>query len=71
MFVLSTMPSSESPCAASSSKTRRSVASVTSAQRSMPWSPSISTSGSTMGTSPASCDSAAKRASACALTSMQ
>src|SRR6266496_863451 len=33
----------------------------------MVWSPSISTSGSTIGTSPASCDSAAKRASSSAL----
>jgi hypothetical protein len=33
----------------------------------MAWSPSISTSGSTIGTSPASCDSAAKRASSSAL----
>ena len=37
----------------------------------MVWSPSINTSGSTIGTMPASWHSAAYRASACAFTSMQ
>ena len=44
---------------------------VTSNERSIVWSPSMRTSGSTIGTIPASWQSAAYRASVCAFTSMQ
>jgi hypothetical protein len=71
MFGLSSVPSSRTRCARSAANTAPRVSAVTSSQRSIVWAPSISTSGSTIGTSPASCDSAAKRASASALASMQ
>ena len=54
MFGLSTMPSSSTPCVSSAANTAFSTASVTSAQRAIVCPPSISTSGSTMGTTPAS-----------------
>ncbi len=44
---------------------------MTWSQRWIEWSPSISTSGSTIGTSPASWEQAAKRARASALARMQ
>ena len=71
MFGLSSMPSKRTRCRRSAANTLACVSAVTSKQRSIVWSPSISTSGSTIGTSPTSCDSAAKRASASALASMQ
>jgi hypothetical protein len=59
MFGLRTMPSSSTRWSSSSANTARSVSSVTCAERSIVWSPSISTSGSTIGTMPASWQSAA------------
>ncbi len=55
----------------SAANTTPRVSAVTSWQRWIVCAPSISTSGSTIGTSPASWDRAAKRASASALASMQ
>ena len=52
MFGFSSMPSSSTRCAISASNTACSVSVVTVEQRSIEWSPSISTSGSTIGTMP-------------------
>ena len=71
MFGFSSMPSKCTRWSRSSVKTACSVRDVTSNERSIVCSPSISTSGSTIGTSPASCVRAAKRASACAFVQTQ
>src|SRR5919201_6323435 len=70
MFGLRSMPSGTTRWSRSSVKTACCTREVSWKLRSIVWSPSISTSGSTIGTSPASCDSAAKRASACAFVQM-
>ena len=70
MFVFSSEPSRSTRWSKSSVKTARSVRSVTRNDSSIVWSPSISTSGSTIGTSPASWLSAANRASAWAFVQM-
>ena len=59
MLGLSSMPSSSTRCAISVSNTVCSVAVVTVEHCSIEWSPSISTSGSTIGTMPSSWHSAA------------
>jgi hypothetical protein len=59
MFGFSTMPSRRTRWRNSASNTDSSAASVTSSQRSIVWLPSISTSGSTIGTIEASWHSAA------------
>ena len=59
MLGLSSIPSSSTRCAISVSNTVCSVAVVTVEHRSIEWSPSISTSGSTIGTMPSSWHSAA------------
>src|ERR671938_425050 len=71
MFGLSSMSSGTTRWSRSSVKTACCTREVSWKLRSIVWSPSISTSGSTIGTSPASCDSAAKRARACAFVQMQ
>jgi hypothetical protein len=59
MFGLSSMPSNSTRWASSSANTASSTCEVTTSQRSMSWAPSMSTSGSTIGTSPISWHSAA------------
>ena len=58
MFGFSSICSKWTRWSRSSVNTACSVRDVTSNARSMEWSPSISTSGSMIGTRPASCDSA-------------
>ena len=55
MFGFSNMPSNATPCSASAAKVLSSASLVASSQRSMLCGPSIRTSGSTIGTNPASC----------------
>ena len=71
MLGFSSMPSSMTRCSASALKTACRTEPVTCSQRSMVCAPSISTSGSTIGTSPCSWHRAAYRASAWALALMQ
>ncbi len=71
MLGLSREPSRTTRWACNWKNTLVSVASVTASQTSSVWLPSIKTSGSTIGTRPASCERAANRASACAFASMQ
>ena len=59
MFGLSSMPSSSTRCERNAVKTASKVSSVTASQRASVWAPSIKTSGSTIGTMPASWQSAA------------
>ena len=59
MFGLSSMSSSRTPCSKSAANTACSTRPVTSSHRSMPCRPSISTSGSTIGTTPCSWQRAA------------
>ena len=71
MFGLSSMPSRRTRWRRRAAKVSARVSRVAWSQRSMVWSPSISTSGSTIGTSPASWERPAKRARASALAAMQ
>ena len=71
MFGFSSIPSKWTRWSRSSVNTACSVREVTSNEVSIVWSPSISTSGSTIGTRPASWLSAAKRASAWAFVHTQ